>query len=245
MSTGNEMESTVLITGAARRIGAAIALAAAASGRRVVLHANRSAGEGLALCGRLRAGGAEAFFVQGDLAAPGGPGRVFAEAAELAGGRIDEVVNNAALFGRRPLREAGERDFLEAWRLNTLAPALLTRHLAVHLAGRGARGAVVNLLDQRIARPSAGAIPYLLSKSALAAFTEAAALELAPAVRVNAVAPGASLAPEGAGRGEPAGRLPLGFRPGPEQIAAAVLYLLDAPAVTGQTLFVDAGQRLA
>jgi NAD(P)-dependent dehydrogenase (short-subunit alcohol dehydrogenase family) len=105
---------------------------------------------------------------------------------------------------------------------------------------------VVNLLDQRIAHPCTGCLPYLVSKQALAAFTTAAALELAPALTVNAVAPGAVLAPTATATTarEPAGATPLANHGTPAQIGAAVVFLLSNPSITGQILYVDGGQHL-
>ena len=237
------MNRTVLITGAALRLGNAIARALAGAGWDVVVHARSSVAQADALCADLAACGVRAWRVTGDLLADGGPQTVF-DAAVACAGWIDALVNNASVFERQPLAAARAADFERQWRINALAPVLLTQRLAGHLAARGARGAAVNLLDQRIACPGAGAIPYLLSKKALEAFTLSAALELAPALRVNAVAPGAVLPPTGAVAGEPAGAFPLEARPTAEQVADAVRYLLDADAVTGQILYVDGGQHL-
>ena len=239
------MQRTVLITGAAVRIGGAIAEGLARAGWDVAVHAFRSGARAEALCAQLRALGRRAWRVEGDLAAAGGPDAVFG-AAVAACGAVDALVNNAAVFARGPLAEAPAGLFEDLWRINALAPIRLTQLVAAHLAERGARGSVVNLLDQRIARPGcAGATPYLVSKRALEAFTLSAARELAPALRVNAVAPGAVLPPPGPGAGEPAGAFPLGARPTAAQVADAVRFLLDADAVTGQILFVDGGQHLA
>jgi pteridine reductase len=237
------MSKTVLITGAARRIGAAIAKALAEAGWGVVLHANRSAEACEFLRGELEKSGRKAWCVRGDLVQPRGPERLFEDAVKAAGG-IDAVVNNAAVFGRAALLDAAPEDFEYAWQLNTLVPVRLTQCLARHLLERKAQGSVVNLLDQRIAAPAVDAMPYLLSKKALEAFTASAALELAPTVRMNAVAPGAALLPEAPAGREPAGRFPLERRPTPEEIASAVRYLLECGAVTGQTIFVDGGQHL-
>lgn len=238
------MSKTVLITGAAVRIGRAIAEGLARAGWDVVVHARRSAGQADALCERLRADGARAWRIGGDLAVPGGPDAVF-DAALSACGALDALVNNAAVFTRGPLTEAPPSLVDGLWRVNALAPIRLTQLLAAHAAARGARGTVVNLLDQRVAcAGSVGATPYWVSKKALEAFTLSAARELAPSVRVNAVAPGAVLPPPESGAAEPAGDIPLGARPTPEQVAEAARFLLEAEAVTGQILFVDGGQHL-
>jgi NAD(P)-dependent dehydrogenase (short-subunit alcohol dehydrogenase family) len=237
-----------LVTGAATRIGAAIATALSGAGAGVIVHASRSTKAAEALAAQLRLGGRPAWTVAGDLAAPGGCERVFAEV--LAGpGHVDVLVNNAAVFERVPLLSADAEAHERTWRVNALAPALLIRQLAAHVAARPPSNrrppaAVVNLLDQRISRPAAGCLPYYLSKCSLAALTRAAALELAPRVRVNAVAPGAVLAPEPPTAREPAGPVPLGARPTPEQVAEAVVWLACAQSVTGQILYVDGGQHL-
>jgi len=238
------MKQTVLITGAARRIGRGIAETLAHAGWDVVVHACRAAEAAEALCAALVAdAGVRAWRVAGDLAAEDGPSAVF-EAALAQAGRIDALVNNAALFARQPLACATAADFDRQWRVNALAPMLLTQRLADHLDRRHARGCAVNLLDQRIARPDVTAIPYLVSKKALEAYTLSAARAFAPRLRVNAVAPGAVLPPEDEAAREEAGAFPLSARPSVSQIAAAVRFLLEAESTTGQILFVDGGQHL-
>jgi len=237
------MSRTVLITGAGVRIGNAIADTLARAGWDVIVHAHRSATQADALCERLRAFGCRAWRVTGDLFTSEGPDAVFLAAVACAG-HVDALVNNASLFVRQPLAAATPADFDRFWRINALAPIRLTQLLATHVAARRSSGSVVNLLDQRIAQPCTGAIPYLLSKKTLEAFTLSAALELAPHVRVNAVAPGAVCLPAAPESKEPAGAFPLHARPTSEQVANAVRFLLDADAVTGQILFVDGGQHL-
>lgn len=237
------MNRTVLITGAAVRLGRVMADTLARAGWFVVVHANRSATQASDLCAYLAALGGKAWCVTGDLLSAEGPDDVF-DAALACAGHLDALVNNASQFALQPLAEATPEEFERLWRINTLAPVRLTQQLAAHLASRRSAGCAVNLLDQRIAHPNTGAIPYLLSKKALEAFTLSAALEFAPALRVNAVAPGAVLLPSDANAKEPAGAIPLNARPSAEQVADAVRYLLEAEAVTGQILYVDGGQHL-
>jgi NAD(P)-dependent dehydrogenase (short-subunit alcohol dehydrogenase family) len=238
----------VLVTGGAVRIGRAIVEALAAAGAGVVVHARASLAAADALAAGIRARGGRAWRVDGSLETPDGAAGVFRDALAAAG-RIDGLVNNAAVFARQPLAASDAAAFDTAWRVNALAPMLLTRLLAAQVAAAhpGATvpvAGIVNLLDQRIARPCAGCLPYLVSKQALAAFTTSAALELAPGLTVNAVAPGAALAPAAPAAREPAGPAPLG-RPGtPEQIADAVVFLLSSATITGQILYVDGGQHL-
>jgi NAD(P)-dependent dehydrogenase (short-subunit alcohol dehydrogenase family) len=239
---------TVLVTGGAVRIGRAICQALAGAGADVVVHSRQSQTEAAALCAELGAAGRRAWPVRGNLETADGAAAIFGEALAAAG-RLDGIVNNAAVFDRRPLADCDAAAFEEPWRVNALAPMLLTRLLAEHVALAHPEAAqpvagVVNLLDQRIARNPAGCLPYLVSKQALAAFTLAAAREVAPRVTVNAVAPGAILAPAGRAGREAAGSAPLGRHPAPAEIAGAVVYLLSSAGITGQILYVDGGQHL-
>lgn len=237
-----------LVTGGAVRIGRAIVLALGRAGADVVVHARNSRREGEGLCGELRSLGRRGWLVTGSLDSPEDVAAVFRDAWSAAG-RLDGLVNNAAIFARQPFAQCEASDFDLFWRVNALAPMMLTRMLAdqragMSDAGKASAAGVVNLLDQRIAYSPGGCIPYLVSKQALAAFTVSAARELAPRIMVNGVAPGAVLAPVGTGAREPAGTAPLGRHATPEQVAAAVVFLLSSPAITGQILFVDGGQHL-
>lgn len=238
----------VLVTGGAVRIGRAIVEALATAGAGVIVHARASQAAADALVAAIRGRGGRAWRVGGALETPEGADGVFRDALAAAG-RIDGLVNNAAIFARQPLVASDAAAFDAHWRVNALAPMLLARLLAGHVAvvhpGASAPVAgIVNLLDQRIARPCTGCLPYLVSKQALAAFTLSAALELAPRVTVNAVAPGAVLLPVSPDGREPAGVAPLGRHGTPEQVAEAVVYLLAHSAMTGQILYVDGGQHL-
>jgi NAD(P)-dependent dehydrogenase (short-subunit alcohol dehydrogenase family) len=239
---------TVLVTGAAVRLGRAIALALAEAGADVVVHARHSAAAAGTLCAEIRGLGRRAWQVSGALETPTGAEDLFRQAVAAAG-PIDGLVNNAAVFALSSLAQADAAAFEMAWRVNTLAPVMLTRALSAHVrarrlpTGRPVAG-VVNLLDQRIARPGAGCLAYGVSKQALAAFTLGAARELAPDLTVNGVAPGAVLPPPAGTDRETAGAIPMGRRPTPEQVADAVVFLLGSPAITGQIVYVDGGQHL-
>ena len=246
--TGQLTGKIVLVTGGAVRIGRVVTQALASAGADVVVHARHSTAAAERLCQELRAAGHCTWTVTGDLATPDGVAGIFRDALAVAG-RLDGVVNNAAIFARQPLTSSDAQSFDDMWHVNARAPMLLTKMLAAHVAARepGAVtpvAGVVNLLDQRIAHPVSGCLPYLVSKQALAAFTQSAALELAPRLTVNGVAPGATLMPVAPEGRELAGAMPLGTRCTPEQIAAAVVFLLANPAITGQIVFVDGGQHL-
>jgi len=232
----------ILVTGGAIRMGAAIAEALALRGWNIVVHAH---GSGLAadtLCERLRGYGVCAWRVTADLSLPQAARTLFEDALKLAG-RLDALVNNAALFSL--MKELSEQERERMLNVNTDVPIQLTHALFDHLSARQAKGSVVNLLDQRIARVAMdAATPYEQSKLLLARATCSDALACAPVLRVNAVAPGAILSPTATAAKEPAGAFPLGRRPTPADVAGAVCWLLEAESITGQTLYVDSGQHL-
>jgi pteridine reductase len=243
-------DGAVLITGAARRIGAAIARALHREGARVVLHSNRSRAEAERLAAELNAARAgSCFVVQGDLLeAPGLP-RIVEEAA-AAFGRLDALVNNASSFHATPFGSIGETEWADLIGTNLRAPLLLSQAAAPHL--RRSRGALVNLVDIHADRPLRNFLVYSVAKAGLAGLTRALALELGPEVRVNGVSPGAILWPDGGGpfdsseRSRITSQTPLGRIGAPEDVAGAVKYLLfDAPFVTGQILAVDGGRAIS
>lgn len=233
------MTRTVLVTGGAKRIGAAIARAVTAAGWRAVIHFGASREEAEALAAEL--GGAT---VSGDLADSGGIPQLFARARKAAGGAIHGLVNSASefTFDRPPAIDATLARRLYA--VNLLAPALL----ASALAGQDdiAEGAVVNLLDQKVANLNPDFFSYTCAKLALEGATTMLAQAFAPKIRVNAVSPGLTL-PSGEQDAQGFERVVcenLLRRPvGAEAVAEAVVYLLGATSVTGQNLFVDCGQR--
>lgn len=230
-ATGHLQGKSALVTGGSRRIGAAICRELAARGVRVVVHYRQSELEAIAMNRSLGHG---VFSVRGDLANLAEREWVFREAAEWMG-RVDILVNNAALFARdADVEEARLRA------VNLEAPL----HLAELVAAQPGGGCVIQMLDARIARPEVGPFQiYTATKRALAESVIRLAREWAPRVRVNGVAPGPVLAPEGAR--ELAGTIPLARRPTPEDVARAVAFLAESEAVTGQILFVDGGQHLA
>ena len=244
-----------LVTGAARRIGAAIARRLHASGYDLALHHLHSSVEMVALAAELESARAGSMQVlQADL-------RQFDRLPELVAGtvgrfgRLDALVNNASGFHPTPLGTVTPAQWDDLFAVNARAPFFLAQSAAPHL--RAACGAVVNVADIYAGRPLPAHAPYSASKAALVSLTRALALELAPQVRVNAVAPGAILWPEQEPpdlRGEQ--RQPsaaqqaildataLGRIGAPDDIAAAVHWLLSADAgyVTGQVLHVDGGR---
>ncbi|HUL97383.1 MAG TPA: pteridine reductase [Usitatibacter sp.] len=242
-------DRAVLVTGAARRIGAAIARHLHAAGARVALHCNRSRAEADALASGLnRARASSAAVVQGDLLDVASLTRIVDEAAS-AFGRLDGLVNNASSFYATPFGKIGEREWNDLMGSNLRAPLLLSQAAAPRL--REARGAIVNIVDIHWERPLANFVVYSIAKAGLAGLTRSLALELGPEVRVNGVAPGAILWPEGGKhfdegeRQRIAAQTPLARIGSPDDVAGAVKYLLfDAPFVTGQILAVDGGRTV-
>lgn len=231
-----------LVTGGAVRIGRAIVECLAAEGCRVVIHCHQSTAEARRLRNELSARGVGVSVVEGRLDREASCAAVMRK-AQQAFGRLDVLVNSAATFSKEPLGVITGTSLLSEFWPNLFAPVLLTQAFAA--ANR--RGHVINLLDRRVAGNDTACVPYLLTKKALAAFTEVAALSLAPHIQVNAVAPGPVLPPPGKGvryLRDHAGRLPLGRSPTPEDIADAVVALLRSRSTTGQILYVDGGQHL-
>jgi pteridine reductase len=236
-----------LVTGAARRIGAAVARRLHAAGASVLLHHRGGEGEAAALEAELNAARAgSAAREKADLLAPIAP-RALVGAALERFGRLDVLVNNASSFYPTPLGAIEAGHWEELVGANLRAPLFLSQQAAPELAKRG--GSIVNIADIHSERPLKGYLVYSVAKSGLAALTRALALELAPAVRVNAVAPGAIAWPED-GQFEPAERerilatTPLARLGSPGEIAQAVHFLATAPFITGQVLSVDGGRSV-
>jgi NAD(P)-dependent dehydrogenase (short-subunit alcohol dehydrogenase family) len=233
---------TALVTGGAVRIGRAVCEALAADGVNVVIHYRQSATAAEALRVELERRGVRAWTLAADLRSEAACEDLVRRAVAAAG-RLDILINNAAVFHKDSLRATTEEKLLAEFWPNLFAPLLLMRAFAGCCTG----GKIVNLLDRRIAGHDPTCVPYLLGKKALAAATQLAALELAPRFTVNGVAPGAILPPPGHGADylrDAAGPVPLQKQSTPADVAAAVLALLQNDAITGQLLFVDGGQHL-
>jgi NAD(P)-dependent dehydrogenase (short-subunit alcohol dehydrogenase family) len=231
----------VLVTGGARRLGAAIVRRLAADGHGVVIHYGRSADEADALAGELRARGAAAWTASADLADGGAVETLPARAAEVAGTPVDALVNSASafVFDRPPQVDPGLTARLGA--VNLSAPVRLAC-----LVAAGGGQAVVNLLDQKVANPNPDFFSYSLSKAGLDAATGMMASAFGNATRVNAVSPGLTLPSDDQTPREfaRAAAKNLLRRPvGADAVAGAVSFLLTARGITGQNLFVDCGQR--
>jgi NAD(P)-dependent dehydrogenase (short-subunit alcohol dehydrogenase family) len=233
-----------LVTGGAQRIGRAIVLALARAGYAVAIHARRQDAAAEALCTGIVGAGGRAAVVAGDLAdheavlalVPG---------AAAAIGPLTLLVNNASQFEPDDIGQLDRARFDRHFAVNLRAPVFLA---AAFAAQAPAGGAIVNVLDQRVLRPSPQFFSYGLAKSALYVATTTLAQALAPRLRVNAVAPGPTLPnprQDADAFARYAGAMPLGHGPKPEEIVEAVMFLAAARSVTGVTIPVDGGQHLA
>jgi len=242
-------DKVALVTGGAIRVGRAIALALARAGCDVVIHYRNSRDEALALAEEIQSLGRQSWALYADFAEEDAAESLLRSAWDTAGW-LDVLVNNAALYSRIPAAEADALDFTLPWRVNALAPMLLSKAFVECIASstilpEDYRGQIINVLDRRIATTDPGALPYWLSKKTLEAYTLGAAREFAPRIAVNAIAPGPALPPESPDMaGERAGFAPLPTRCSPEDIGTAALYLASSRCITGQILFVDSGQHL-
>jgi pteridine reductase len=237
----------VLVTGAARRVGAAIARRLHGAGARVVLHYRHSQAEADALAAALNAERANsAMTVQASLNDPQALQSLVATTLAHFG-RLDGLVNNASSFFRTPFGEIDEQGWDDLMGSNLKGPLFLSQAAAGALKASG--GGIVNITDIHASQPDRGYATYTAAKAGLLGLTRALAVELAPQVRVNAVAPGVVEWPEGGEQlSEPVRRAivdsTLLKRPGtPEDIARTVQFLLfDAPYITGQVIHVDGGR---
>jgi pteridine reductase len=235
--------ATALITGGARRIGRAVALSCAAAGMNVVVHYRTSRHEALLLVRELEGRGVRAWACSGSLGNPAGCRALIRKTQMLCEHTLTLLVNNASLFHNSPLSGISLHDITEHIRINAWAPLCLSRAFAK----TAKQGCIVNLLDARIAGRDPDHAAYILSKHLLAALTKMCALEFAPRIRVNGVAPGLILPP--AGKTEAyldslKDRVPLRMHGEADDIARAVLFLASSPFITGEIIFVDGGRHL-
>ncbi|MBL8658980.1 MAG: SDR family oxidoreductase [Rhodospirillales bacterium] len=239
------VSAAVLITGAAKRIGRFIALDLAARGWRVAVHYHQSAAEADAVVAEIAAGGGAAVAIRADLSREEETGGLVARAIDALG-PLAALVNNASVFETDGANTATRASWDMHMEVNLRAPFVLTQAFARALPA-GSRGNVINILDQRVWNLTPFFTSYTVSKAGLWTLTQTLAMALAPAVRVNAVGPGPTL--PSARQTEDSFRrqwtaLPLSRRVRPEEIAAAIRFILDAHSVTGQMIAVDAGQHL-
>lgn len=248
------MQGRALVTGAARRLGRAMALYLAGRGFDVAIHFAGSATEAEEVAGLIRAMGRTAATLQADLLQEPDMAALVPRAAAALGGPLTVLVNNASVFEHDTLRSASAKSWHRHIASNLRAPFVLTQAFAAQAPAAGslgdepvATGLVVNMIDQRVLKPTPEFMTYSLAKQGLWAFTRTAAQALAPAIRVNAIGPGPTL--QGARQsaahfaGQRAATI-LQRGADADDICAALGYLLEAKAVTGQLICVDGGQHL-
>lgn len=234
-----------LVTGAAKRLGRAIALDLARHGWNVAIHYNTSEREARVTCEDAHSAGAKAVLVKADLAREEETEGIVEEAVGQLG-PLSALINSASVFENDHWYSADRASWDRHMEVNLRSPLVLAQHFAKQLLKEG-EGAIVNLLDQRLLKPMPDFLSYGVSRAGLHWLTVTLAQALAPRIRVNAVAPGPTLK---AARQSPAHferertSTVLGRGSEPQDICNAVRYLLDARAVTGQTITVDGGQHL-
>jgi NAD(P)-dependent dehydrogenase (short-subunit alcohol dehydrogenase family) len=235
-----------LITGASKRLGRETALGLARGGADLVIHYNSSEAAAESLCRELREMGVNAFPLRADLNDSAATDNLFGEAWDRLGG-LDLLVNNASIFPAGRLDDLELADLHKNLQVNAWAPFILIRAFWRRIRNTSLRGSVVNLLDTRLVGGDLAHTAYHFSKATLAEVTTLAALEFAPELQVNGVAPGAVMPPEDMDEEYLeglTGDLPLKRRGYPSDIAEATLYLLGASFVTGQVIFVDGGRHI-
>ena len=235
-----------LVTGAAKRLGREIALTLARQGWDVAVHCRASRDEAEATAAEIAALGQRAVVLGADLSDEAAC-RALLPAAIEALGQVDAVVNSASTFEYDSAQSFSYAMLEKHLRANTAPAIVLAQALAEHVVGRGASGAVVNLLDQKLWNPNPDFFSYTLSKAALESATTLLALSLAPSVRVVGVAPGLTLSSDWL-QGDKFQQLhqlsPLGRSSTPQDVAATVAFALANQSITGTTLLVDGGQHL-
>jgi len=240
------MARTILITGAGKRLGRAFALSLARAGWNVAVHYHRSEKEAKETAAEIESLSRKAYLVQADLNDTDAVSGIFPALAKQ-GARIDALINSAAAFEKDTLATLTQESWREHMQVNLLAPLLLMRDFARHY--KGAEGCIINITDGLQGWSMSPAfLSYALSKESLTHATRMLARELAPAIRINAIAPGATL--EGKQDKEDtfaklAGIIPLKRTGSIEEVARALHFLLESPSVTGQVLMLSGGMDCA
>lgn len=235
-----------LVTGGHRRLGGEISKMLAEAGYALAIHGSHDVRLDSALALSLESNATEWEGFVADFADPEAAEELIVEVAARFGRPPDLLVNSAAIFGQDRLENVSADDLARHYAVNCAAPVLLTKAFATVPAGQTDR-CIINILDQRIDNPHGDQLAYTLSKMALAGLTQLSARELAPRIRVNAVAPGLTIATSDYSEEQMerlAGAMPLARLPQATQIAEAVAYLASATAITGQVLYIDGGAHM-
>ncbi len=245
-----------LVTGAGLRLGRAIAMDLARQGWRVAVHYNTSAGAAEETVAEIRAAGGQAAAVSADLLDEAQVATLVGRAAEAVGGPLNVLVNNASIFERDSIEDGTRESWDRSIESNLRAPVKLTQDFAAQapqaeIDERGepkAAACVINMIDQRVWRPTPFFTSYTIAKMGLWAFTRTAAMALAPRIRVNGIGPGPTLVNERQEDDHFAKQrqnVILGRGADPSDICAGVRFLIASDSMTGQMLALDGGQHLA
>lgn len=234
----------VLVTGAGVRIGREIAIALAECGARVAVHCNSSTKQADETLSAIRAAGSNGAVFRADLTVDGSADRLIGEVVAHFG-TLDVLVNSAAVMQRTPFGEVTLAEWDSMFALNLRAPFFLSQAAAAAMGDHG--GSIVNIADLAAFETWPAFIPHGITKAGVVQMTKALARTLAPRVRVNAIAPGAVLLPDGWNEESEehiVSTTPLRRLGSPKDVAEAVIYLIQADYVTGTTLIVDGGRHI-
>lgn len=235
---------TILVTGAARRVGRILALACGSAGANIIIHYQNSAREALQLQDEIASFGRRAWVLAADLSNPEETSRLISQAREFA--PLYALVNSAAIFESLSLHATTLTDWERHMAINLTAPFLLSQAFAKQIS-EGNEGRIINILDWRALRPGADHFPYTISKAALAAMTQSLAVALAPNITVNGLALGAILPPADSSSTNDAilQNIPALRWSKTKEVEDALIFLLTGPAyITGEIIHVDGGRHL-
>jgi NAD(P)-dependent dehydrogenase (short-subunit alcohol dehydrogenase family) len=235
-----------IVTGGAVRLGRAIVLALADAGVDVAIHYGSSAAAAAETCTAAKAAGVNAITIQADLTDPTASAEQIVSQAADELGSIDILINSAAIFEPGGLQEVTPDQWQRTLAINLQSPTFLSKAFAAQLSA-DRRGHILNIVDWRATRTDPEHLVYTLSKSGLVSLTRNLAVELAPAIQVNAIAPGAVLPPPGEDESylqQVASQIPLDRSGSPVDITDALLYLLRSDFITGEVLHVAGGQQI-
>lgn len=238
----SESQAAALVTAGAKRIGRVLSLRLAQMGYDIALHYNSSKNDAEQTAAEIRALGRECVLLNADLRKHEDLANLMHRAFESLP-ELNVLVNNASIWAPKSLMESSYEDFRENFQVHVEAPYFLIRDFAKKVTD----GCVINILDSNVARSTTAHFPYLLSKKTLHELTVLAATELAPKIRVNAIAPGAVLVPEDERKEKYSAKFgdnPLS-RPGsPEEVADTLEFLVKSKHITGECIFLSAGKHL-